>query len=107
LITNVLIPGTESFAGIGLLRVRCAQTWPTRLKGGWADTYGVAYFIRFNPTTYPGSTHASVRRDDEKTWTIFATDSDIARILSPGTKNQGQLDEGSYRMPFEITFTVP
>ena len=105
--TNVVIPGTETVAGNGLLSVPIGQTWPTRIKGGWVDTYGVGYSIRFNPTAYPGSTHASVRRDAENAWTIFATDTDIARITSPGVRHQGPVDEGSYRMPFEITFVVP
>jgi hypothetical protein len=105
--TNVIIPGTETVAGNGLLSIPIGNTWPTRLKGGFTDTYGVFYSIRFNPTTYPGSTHASVRRDTESRWTIFASDTDVARLLSPGVRNQGQVDEGSYRMPFEITFTVP
>ena len=77
------------------------------MKGNWTDTYGVTYTIRFNPTDYPESTHAHVRRDGQNAWTIYATDTDIARLVSPGIHHQGPLDEGSYRIPFEITFTVP
>lgn len=105
--TNVVIPGTDEVAGNGLLSIPVGATWPTRIKGGWTDTYGVAYTIRFNPTAYPGSTHASVRRNSDNTWTIFAADTDIARLVSPGVRHQGPVDEGSYRLPFEITFTVP
>ena len=105
--TNVIIPGTETVAGNGILSIPIGATWPTRIKGNWNDPYGVLYTIRFNPTDYPGSTHAHVTRTGEKSWTIFATDGDIARLVSPGVRHQGPLDEGSYLMPFEINFTVP
>jgi hypothetical protein len=105
--TNVIIPGTETVAGNGILSIPVGQTWPTRIKGNWTDPYGVLYTIRFNPTDYPGSTHAHVTRNAENSWTVFATDIDVARLVSPGVHNQGPRDEGSYRMPFAITFTVP
>jgi hypothetical protein len=83
------------------------MTWPSRIKGNWTDPYGVLYTIRFNPTDYPGSTYAWVRRTSLKQWVVFAGDSDIARLVSPGIHHQGPLDEGSYQLPFEITFTLP
>ena len=105
--TNVILPGTETVASNGILSIPVGATWPTRIKGNWNDPYGVLYTIRFNPTDYPGSTHAQVTRHSDNSWTIFATTNEIARLVSPGSRQQGPLDEGSYLMPFEITFTVP
>jgi len=105
--TNVILPGTETIAANGILSIPEGATWPTRIKGNWNDPYGVLYTIRFNPTDYPGSSHARVTRTGEKSWTIFATDDDVARLVSPGIRHQGPTNEGWYRMPFEITFTVP
>jgi hypothetical protein len=67
----------------------------------------VIYTIRFNPIDYPGSTYAWVTRNSENSWTWFATDVDVARLVSPGIRHQGPRDEGWYRMPIEITITVP
>jgi hypothetical protein len=105
--TNVINPATNDVAGNGALSIPIGATWPTRVKGNWYDPYGVLYTIRFNPAGYPGSTHAWVTRNSENSWTWFATDVDIMRLVSPGVRHEGPRDEGWYRMPFEITITVP
>jgi hypothetical protein len=105
--TNVINPATNDLAGNGALSIPIGVTWPTRVKGNWNDPYGVLYTIRFNPSDYPGSTYAWVTRNSENSWTWFATEVDVARLVSPGVHNQGPRDEGWYRMPFEITFTAP
>ena len=107
--TNVIDPRTNDVAGNGALSIPVGATWPTRIKGNWNDPYGVLYTIRFNPADYPGSTHAWVTRTADNAWTLFATDVDIARLVSPGSGKgkTGPTDEGHYLMPFEITFTVP
>jgi hypothetical protein len=105
--TNIIDPNTNDVAANGALSIPVGATWPTRVKGNWTDPYGAGYVIRFNPTDYPGSTHAHVTRNSENSWTWFATDVDVARLVTLGTKRQGWIDEGSYKMPFEITITVP
>jgi hypothetical protein len=105
--TNVVNPATNDLAGNGALSIPIGATWPMRIKGTWNDPYGVGYAIRFNPTDYPGSTHAWVTRNGENSWTWFATEADVARLVSPGIHQRGPRDEGWYRMPFEIVFTVP
>src|SRR5262245_34323422 len=52
--TNVILPGTTTVAGNGILSIPVGETWPTRIIGNWTDPYGVRYTIRFNPTDYPG-----------------------------------------------------
>jgi hypothetical protein len=105
--TNVIDPRTNDVAANGALSIPVGATWPTRVKGNWSDPYGVGYVIRFNPTDYPGSTHAHVTRTSDNSWTWFATDVDVARLVTLGTKRQGWIDEGWYRLPFEIAITVP
>jgi hypothetical protein len=107
LTSNVINPATNDLAANGALSIPIGVTWPTRVKGTWNDPYGVGWAIRFNPPGYPGSTHAHVTRNSENSWTWFATDVDIARLVSPGIRHQGPRNEGWYRMPFEITITVP
>jgi hypothetical protein len=104
--TNVIDPNTQAEASNGALSIPVGATWPTRIKGNWNDPYGVLYTIRFNPRDYPGSTHAWVRRDSETQWVLYATDAEVARLVSPGIRHQGPIDEGTYLMPFEITFTL-
>ena len=105
--TNVVNPATNDLAGNGALSIPIGSTWPTRVKGNWTDPYGVPYSLRFNPPDYPGSTYAWVTRNSENSWTWFATESDVARLVSPGVHHQGPRNEGWYRMPFAIDFTVP
>jgi hypothetical protein len=109
--TNVIIPNTEDIAPNGLLSIPVGGTWPTRIKAGWKDAYGVLYNIRFNPTSFPGSTHAWITRTADNSWILSASDRDIARLVSPGAdvkgKPTGPVNEGSYAMPFELTFTLP
>lgn len=105
--TNIIDPATDDVAANGALSIPIGATWPTRVKGNWNDPYGVLYTIRFNPSDYPGSTYAWVTRNSENTWTWFATEADIARLVSPGVRHQGPRDEGWYRMSFEIVLTVP
>jgi hypothetical protein len=105
--TNVIDPATGVESALGAESIPVGATWPTRIKGNWTDPYGVLYTIRFNPDDYPGSTYAWVRRNSTKQWVVFAGDSEIARLVSPGIHHQGPLDEGSYQLPFEITFTLP
>ena len=111
LTTNVILPGTQSIAANGILSIPVSETWPTRITSNWTDTYGVRYTIRFNPTDYPGSDHAWVTRDSQNAWTIFATDVERARLVAPPVESKGKptgpADEGTYIMPFQITFTVP
>jgi hypothetical protein len=106
--TNVVLPGTDEVAPNGILSVPENETWNTRIKSGWVDTYGKFYSIRFNPTAYAPSTYASVTRIDANTWKIFATETQVAKMTSAQTskgKPTGPVDEGTYQMPFEITFT--
>ena len=105
--TNVIDPATNAEAANGALSIPIGSTWPTRVKGNWTDPYGVPYSLRFNPAGYLGSTHAWVRRNSENSWTWFATETDVARLVSPGVHHQGPINEGWYRMPFSIDFTVP
>jgi hypothetical protein len=105
--TNVINPATNDVAANGALSIPVGATWPTRVKGNWNDPYGVLYTIRFNPSDYPGSSYAWVTRNSENSWTWYATDAEVARLVSPGIHHQGPRDEGWYRMPFQIVVTVP
>jgi hypothetical protein len=105
--TNVVNPATNDLAGNGALSIPIGSTWPTRVKGNWTDPYGILYSLRFNPPDYPGSSYARITRNSKNSWTWFATESDVARLVSPGVRHQGPRNEGWYRMPFQITFTVP
>lgn len=109
--TNLINPSTGLEAAGGLPVMPIGAAWPSRIKAGWVDTYGFLYNIRFNPRDFPGSTHVTVTRVDEKIWTIEASATDVARLVSPGQntkgKSTGPTDEGLYNMPFKITVTVP
>jgi len=105
--SNVIDPATGDVAINGALAIPVESTWPTRIKGNWVDPYGQLYTMRFNPDDYPGSTHARVTRTSEKSWTLWASETDIMRLVTAGSRRQGPVDEGWYTMPFEITFTVP
>jgi hypothetical protein len=106
--TNVIDPVSGADASGALLAIPVGQTWPSRIKAFWTDPYGVEYTIRFNPRDYPGSSHVSVSRDSDRTWTIEALYTDVARLVSPPQGRRGSLtDEGLYSMPFKLTFTVP
>ena len=105
--TNVIDPSTSDIATNGALAIPVGSTWPTRIKGNWVDPYGQLYTIRFNPDDYAGSTYARVTRNDVNSWTLFATEVDIARLVTAGSRHRGPVDEGWYTMPFEVTFTVP
>jgi hypothetical protein len=105
--SNVIDPSTGDVAINGALAIPPGSTWPTRIKGNWVDPYGQLYTIRFNPDDYPGSTHARVTRTGTNSWTLWATEIDIARLVTAGSRHKGPVDEGWYTMPFEIAFTVP
>ena len=105
--SNVIDPSTGEVAINGALAIPVGSTWPTRIKGNWTDPYGQLYTMRFNPDDYLGSTYARVTRTSEKSWTLWATEVDIMRLVTAGSRHKGPVDEGWYTMPFEITFTVP
>ena len=106
--SNVIDPASGEDASGALLAIPVGQTWPSRIKAFWTDPYGVEYTIRFNPRDYPGSSHVWVTRDADRTWTIEARYTDVARLVSPPQGRRGSLtDEGLYSMPFKLTFTVP
>jgi hypothetical protein len=104
--TTVVDPATNGIAANGALSVPIGATWRSRVKVNWTDPYRVLYTIRFNENTYPGSTPAWLTRTSANAWTLWATDQDVARLVSTGTANR-LLDEGWYVMPFEMTFTTP
>ena len=109
--THVLTASGQEFTG-GLTDLQVGETRPARIKSYWTDPYcNCDYTIRFNALGYPGSTNVSVTRDFANQWTIEASSSDIAQLVSPPRsttgKPTGPTDEGFYRMPFRITFTVP
>jgi hypothetical protein len=108
--TNVLdLNGEESEGGLTGLMV--GERRQARIKAYWTDQYGVSYTIRFNSAAYPPSTNVSVTRDTANQWTIEAFEWDVAQLVSPPESSKGKptgpTDEGFYRMPFKITFTVP
>jgi hypothetical protein len=105
--SNVIDPSTGEVAVNGALAIPPGSTWPTRIKGNWTDPYGQLYTMRFNPDDYDGSTYARVTRNGEKSWTLWATELDIMRLVTAGSRHKGPVDEGWYTMPFEITFTIP
>jgi len=105
--TTVVDPASNTIAANGALSVPIGVTWPARLKVNWTDPYRVLYTIRFNENTYPGSTPARLTRTSANSWILWATDTDLARLVTPGMGNKPPVDEGWYVMPFEITFTVP
>jgi hypothetical protein len=43
----------------------------------------------------------------DKQWTLYATDREVARLVTAGDRHSGPVNEGWYLMPFEITFTLP
>jgi hypothetical protein len=105
--TNVIDPATHVEAANGALSIPVGATWQTRIKGAWNDSYGVGWAIRFNPDTYPGSHYAWVTRTSDKQWILYATDREVARLVTNGERHSGPVNEGWYLMPFEITVTLP
>ena len=89
------------------LNMIVGETRKTRLKVSWQDPYRVFYAVRFNDKAFPGSTDASLTRIDGKSWVLRTTETDVARLASHAGGPKPDIDEGWYRMPFEITFTVP
>ena len=79
----------------------------TRLKVSWQDPYRVFYAVRFNANAFPGSNDATLKRTSHNSWVLSATELDVARLASHNAGPKGDIDEGWYTMPFEITFTVP
>ena len=87
--SNVIDPSTGEVAINGALAIPVGSTWPTRIKGNWVDPYGQLYTIRFNPVDYPGSTNARVTRTGENSWKLWATEIDVARLVTAGLAPQG------------------
>jgi hypothetical protein len=111
--THVLDPNGQEFDG-GLTDIPPGESWPARIKSYWTDPYCDCDFtIRFNASGYPGSTNVTVTRDftNPNQWTIEASASDIAQLVSPPQSTKGRptglTDEGFYHLPFKITFTLP
>ena len=108
--THVLDPSGQEFDG-GLTDLQPGESRPAHIKAYWTDRSGVSYTIRFNAAAYLGSTNVTVTRESESQWTIEASESDIAQLVSPPESSKGKpsglTDEGFYHMPFRITFTVP
>ncbi|HEV2546048.1 MAG TPA: hypothetical protein VGU20_01805 [Stellaceae bacterium] len=89
----------------GLLQMPVPSVGRTNLNvniGGW--------FVRFNPTYYPGSTPVTVTRVDEHNWTIEAaspsTGTDWAGLIRL-SKNGRETNVGEYYLPTQIMVYCP
>jgi hypothetical protein len=103
--TTIYDPDTKIITSAALMPIN--QPWRTRLKVSWQDPYRVFYSIRFNANAFPGSSDAWLTRTSDTSWVLSATERDIARLVSPASGPKRDVDEGWYRMPFEIEFTIP
>lgn len=65
------------------------------------------WLVRFNPTFYPGSTQVSVTRLDAQNWTIEASSTDIAGLISVTGQGKVLTHEGEFFMPAEIMVYCP
>ncbi len=67
------------------------------------------WFVRFNPgqSGYPGSTQVSVARLDAQNWTIEASSTDRAGLLSVSAHGNIPTHEGEFYMPTQIMVYCP
>jgi len=65
----------------------------------------IAWALRFNPDTFPGSDYIRVTRLTSTTWEIEATAADRA-VLGSGVRRT-QILEGPFTMPFKAVLTAP
>ena len=70
------------------------------------DTY--LWTIRFNPWDYPGTSPVSITRTGQSAWTIEAALDAVGELQATTTSGkQVVYPEGFYKMPFQVTVTVP
>ena len=67
----------------------------------------IPWAVRFNPDGFPGSDYVTVTRPAQNVWIVEATELDRARLVTPGGRPIGVLDEGTSSMPFRVIMTVP
>jgi hypothetical protein len=71
-----------------------------------ADTY--LWTIRFNPWRYPGTSPVSITRTGQSAWTIEAALDAIGQLQATTTSGKQTIyAEGFYKMPFQVTVSVP
>lgn len=90
----------------GFLSVAVGQSVRARYKLNFADPSGrsLLWTVRFNSNVYPGSTDVTVTRTATNSWTVEASASDVAELVSTTTSGrQIAVNEGYYSMPFKIT----
>lgn len=112
--TDVSLPGSRTYpvdaVGTdlpnGFLSIPIGGSARARFYLNFADPNGrsLLWTVRFDPALYPGSTHLTVTRPATNTWTIEATESDVAELVSATTSGKSvKVNEGYYAMPFTIT----
>ncbi len=90
----------------GLLQMPVPSTGRTNLAVNFVYN-GSGWFIRFSPNAYPGSTQVSVTRSDAQNWTIEASSTDIAGLISVSGHGKVLTPEGEFNMPTQIMVHCP
>lgn len=115
--TDVSVPGSRTYPvdamgadlPSGFLSVPVGGSARARLFLNFADPSGRAllWTVRYDPALYPGSTFLTVTRPAVNTWTIEASATDVAQLVSATTTSGKavKVNEGYYRMPFKVTVT--
>ena len=107
------IPGTEVIAvdandnmlPNGFFSIAVGSSTPGRMKINFPDPSGRSFLwtVRFNPVAYPGSSYVTITRTATNSWTVEASGTDVARLVSTTTSGKAiTTDEGLYYMPFQM-----
>ena len=106
-ITNPVDAVGESLPN-GFYSLAVGQSAAAKYLLNFADPSGRAlrWSVRFNPPAYPGSSYVTVTRTGTSSWSIEATASDVAELVSTPTSGRAvTVHEGFYAMPFKISVT--
>jgi hypothetical protein len=99
--------------GVGAVAGLKGMPWPSSGHANLNVNIN-GWFIRFNPSTYPGSQEVDVTRNDEHTWTITACSqsapggcTEYAGLISLSNGGKTETNEGLFYMPTTIKITCP